>query len=70
MPYGIFALWSAIGCVAWGALFALIGYFFGESWGIIERYLGRAGLIGFLLGAGALAIYLFVIRRRREEAEE
>ena len=65
MRYGAFALWSAAGCAAWGVVFGLLGYFFGESWDLIERYLGRIGLIGFLLGAAALAAYVFFVRRRR-----
>lgn len=69
MPYRTFVVWSAVGCAAWGAIFTLIGYFFGESWDLIHRYLGRAGLVGFLLGAMALAAYLLILRRRREEAQ-
>lgn len=65
MPYRVFLLWSAVGCLAWGTLFSLLGYFFGESWDVIERYLGRAGLIGFLCGVALLGLYLFVLMRRR-----
>ncbi|MFN2431412.1 MAG: DedA family protein [Gemmatimonadota bacterium] len=68
MPYGTFVLWSAVGCAAWGTLFSLVGYFFGESWELIERYMGRAGLIGFLVGASALALYVFVLRRKTDES--
>lgn len=66
MPYGTFALWSAVGCAAWGILYSLIGYFFGESWEVIEKYLGRIGLVTFLCGAAALAAYLLLRKRRRE----
>ena len=65
MPYGVFALWSALGCVAWGTVFSLVGYFFGESWEIIDRYLGRVGVIGFVAGAAVFVVYLFLRRRRR-----
>ena len=64
MPYGVFALWSGLGCVAWGAVFSLVGYFFGESWELIDRYLGRVGVIGFVAGAGVLVVYLLLRRRR------
>ncbi len=67
MRYDAFALWSAVGCTAWGTLYSLIGYYFGESWDLIERYLGRAGLIGFLCGTAALVIYA-VVRGRRKRA--
>jgi membrane protein DedA with SNARE-associated domain len=69
MPYGPFALWSAVGCAAWGLFYSLIGYFFGESWDVIDKYLGRAGVIGFICGATALMIYLLVRRRRRSVTE-
>jgi membrane protein DedA with SNARE-associated domain len=68
MPYPAFALWSATGCFVWGWTFALIGYFFGESWELIDKYLSRAGLVGFLLGASALALYLYLARRKRHPA--
>jgi membrane protein DedA with SNARE-associated domain len=68
MPYGPFALWSAAGCFAWGWLFALIGYFFGESWELIDRYMSRAALIGFVVGASALALYLYFARRKEKNA--
>jgi membrane protein DedA with SNARE-associated domain len=70
MRYGAFALWSAVGCTAWGTLYSLIGYYFGESWDLIERYLGRAGLIGFLCGVAALAIYAVVRGRRKRTRRE
>jgi undecaprenyl-diphosphatase len=69
MPYGRFALWSAVGCVAWGTLYSLIGYYFGESWDVIEKYLGRAGLMGFLCGVALLAGYLIVRKRRARRAQ-
>jgi membrane-associated protein len=69
MRYGVFALWSAIGCVAWGTLYSLIGYFFGESWDLIEKYLGRVGLIGFLLGVAVLVGALALRRRRKAKGE-
>ena len=65
MPYGAFALWSAAGCLAWGVTFALLGYFFGESWELIERYLGRVGLITSISGLTLIALYIFITRRRR-----
>lgn len=69
MRYGAFALWSAVGCTTWGLFYSLLGFFFGESWEVIEKYMGRAGLIGFLLGAAALGTYLFLRKRRRKQAE-
>jgi membrane-associated protein len=69
MPYGPFALWSAVGCVAWGTLYSVVGYYFGESWDVIEKYLGRAGLVGFLCGMVLLAGYVIVRKRRGRKAK-
>lgn len=67
MPYGGFALWSAVGCATWGTAFALMGYFFGESWDIIERYMGRVGLIASLAGFTLIGSLLLWRRRRKKK---
>ncbi len=64
MRYGPFAVWSAVGCAAWGTLYSVVGYYFGESWDVIEKYLGRVGLVGFLCGVALLAGYVIVHKRR------
>jgi len=69
MSYGPFALWSAVGCAAWGTFFSLVGYFFGESWDVIERYMGRIGLIASLCGLAILGLYLFLRRKRSRKRE-
>jgi undecaprenyl-diphosphatase len=68
MPYSRFLPWSVLSCIIWGAVFTLIGYFFGASWDIIERYMGWGGAVGFVLG---IALLLWVFHRKREhELEE
>ncbi|MGH7551246.1 MAG: DedA family protein, partial [Gemmatimonadota bacterium] len=68
MPYSCFLPWSVLSCIIWGAVFTLIGFFFGASWDIIERYMGWGGAIGFVLG---IALLLWVFHRKREhELEE
>jgi membrane protein DedA with SNARE-associated domain len=32
-------------CALWAATFALLGYFFGESWHVVEKWFGRASAI-------------------------
>lgn len=50
MPYRRFALYNTIGCFLWASVFAVLGYFFGESWELLHRWAGRAGsLLGALL---------------------
>jgi undecaprenyl-diphosphatase len=57
MPYGRFFAFNAAGCVVWAAVFASLGYFFGESWTVIEKWIGRAGAI---IGAVAVAVLVLV----------
>ena len=57
MPYRKFFLYNAPGGILWTLVFLLLGYYFGQSWQLIEKWLGRAGLFLVLL---ALTIVLFV----------
>ena len=41
LPYGHFLSFNAIGCVLWAAIFSLLGYLFGQSWHLIDRWIGR-----------------------------
>jgi membrane protein DedA with SNARE-associated domain len=55
MPYKKFLLFNVAGGIIWTAIFTLLGYFFGQSWQLIEKWAGRAGvfiLFVFLVIAG------------------
>ncbi len=55
MPYKKFLLFNVAGGILWTAIFTLLGYFFGQSWQLIEKWAGRAGvfiLFVFLVIAG------------------
>lgn len=45
MPYRRFLLFNTLGCILWAAIFATLGYFFGESWQMLHRWAGRAGVL-------------------------
>lgn len=45
MGYWRFFSYNAIGCILWATIFALLGYFFGESWDLLEEWIGRAGAV-------------------------
>jgi membrane protein DedA with SNARE-associated domain len=49
LPYLRFLTFNAIGCVLWAAIYSLLGYLFGQSWHLIDRWIGRAGVIGAIL---------------------
>lgn len=49
LPYVRFLSFNAIGCILWATIFSLLGYLFGQSWHLIDRWIGRAGVIAALL---------------------
>ncbi len=53
MPWPRFFLANASGALVWATTIAFLGYFFGENWERLEKWLGRGGLI-------ALSIVLLV----------
>ena len=62
MPYGRFVAYNVIGGVSWGAAVALLGYAFGSSYHLVERWLGRISL--FLLILIVAGVLLFLLGRR------
>ncbi|MDN5916064.1 MAG: DedA family protein [Pseudonocardia sp.] len=63
MPLARFVLLSAVGSAVWNALFVGLGWFLGDRWGLIERYMGpisAAVLVVAVIGIGWL-----VLRRLR-----
>jgi len=44
LPYLRFLFYNALGCILWATIFTLLGYVFGQSWHLIDRWIGRAGI--------------------------
>ena len=63
MSYPRFVLFNAIGATVWGIAFVLLGFFVGTSWPIVERWLGRVGLVMGLLVIVAIVWWLRHHRR-------
>lgn len=62
MPWPRFLLANAAGALAWATSMALLGYFFGHSWHLLHKWLGRGGLI--ILGCVVvLAALPYLLRR-------
>jgi undecaprenyl-diphosphatase len=60
MPYGKFALFNVAGGIIWTVCFTSLGYFFGQSWRLVERWAGRAGVfVLFMILVIALFVYLY-----------
>jgi undecaprenyl-diphosphatase len=58
MPYGIFTLYNVMGGIAWASVFGTLGYIFGRSLPLLERYIGQASLAAVLLVALIIALVI------------
>lgn len=67
MKWSSFALYNIAGAILWSVAITLLGFFFGHSWNLLQRWLGRTGLIALvLLCVAGGGVYLFrKIRHRR-----
>ena len=45
MKWRVFVVYNAAGAILWAVVIALVGYFFGHSWPVLEKWVGRTGLI-------------------------
>jgi membrane protein DedA with SNARE-associated domain len=69
MSYPKFLAWNALGGLAWGVGFCLVGYFAGASYDKVATLIGRGtAIVVAVIVVGALAWWHF--RRRRREAAE
>lgn len=67
LPYLRFLIYNGIGCALWAAIFSLLGYIFGQSWHLIEHWIGRASVLGaILVGALIAMVWLWRWITRRE----
>jgi undecaprenyl-diphosphatase len=67
MPYRQFAFFNAAGGILWATAFTLVGYFFGQSWQLIDKWVGRAGVFALfmiLVIAGFAYLYNKLDRNR------
>lgn len=69
MRYRVFLFWNALGGIAWGVTYSLVGYFAGASYEKVASELGTgtAVVIGVLVVAG---IVVWRVRRKRREGSE
>ena len=69
MPWYRFLCFNAMGAVVWSVTMSLLGFFFGRSWALLERWTKGAGVA---LGAAAVVafiVYKLIKRTRRAQAE-
>jgi membrane protein DedA with SNARE-associated domain len=65
MQWSTFVVYNASGAVVWCTVIACAGYALGQSWELLERWIGRTGLLGLVVVCGASAIWFLRSRRRR-----
>jgi membrane protein DedA with SNARE-associated domain len=71
MRYRTFLLWNAVGGIAWGVTFSLVGYFAGASYEKVASSIGKGSAVVVALLVLAAVVVWWVRRRRRErEGEE
>ncbi len=68
MPYRRFLLFNAMGGLAWGVAFSLIGYLAGNSYQAVEQKVGTAGAV-VTAAVVVLAIAVWARRRHRGVSE-
>lgn len=62
MHWRTFFVWNVLGAMAWATCYAALGYLFGASWNVVERWVGHAGL--FLAAIAAISVAVLLLRRR------
>lgn len=62
MRWRIFFLYNAAGAVLWATAISLLGFFFGESWDLLQKWVGLGGVIA--VGVVLLAFLLMTLLRR------
>nr|ALS89530.1 SNARE associated Golgi protein [uncultured bacterium] len=63
MHWRTFLLYNAAGAILWSVVISLLGFFFGHSWNLLERWIGRT--TGVIVVAALIAIVVTMVWRRR-----
>jgi membrane protein DedA with SNARE-associated domain len=63
LPWPTFVAYNASGAVVWSTAVGLAGYALGESWDLLQAWVGRASLGGLIIAVALITVW--VLRRRR-----
>jgi membrane protein DedA with SNARE-associated domain len=69
MRWRVFLVYNMAGAILWSIVITTLGYLFGHSWPLLERWVGRSGLFMLLALVVALLIVWRVRKYRKEEKE-
>jgi membrane protein DedA with SNARE-associated domain len=64
MPYRRFIVWNALGGIAWGTTFALVGYLAGNSYEVVAQRIGVGGAVATVVVV-VVGLVIWHLRRRR-----
>ncbi|MYV69812.1 DedA family protein, partial [Streptomyces sp. SID2131] len=66
MPLPVFVALTALGSSIWNAALILAGYWLGDQWDVVGRYVGVVSKAVLVLGVLALVVYVAVRLRGRD----
>ncbi|MFB8383333.1 DedA family protein [Streptomyces rubiginosohelvolus] len=69
MPLPVFVLLTTLGSLIWNSVLVLAGYWLGDQWEAVETYVGVLSKVVVVLVAVALAAYVAVRLRGRNQAQ-
>ncbi|WP_406225358.1 DedA family protein [Streptomyces anulatus] len=69
MPLPVFVLLTTLGSLIWNSLLVMAGYWLGDQWEVVETYVGILSKAVVVLVAVALAAYVAVRLRGRNQAQ-
>jgi membrane protein DedA with SNARE-associated domain len=67
MRWRVFLVYNMAGAILWSIVISTLGYLFGHSWPLLERWVGRSGLFMLLALVVALVVVWRVRAYRKEE---
>jgi membrane protein DedA with SNARE-associated domain len=65
MRWRVFLVYNIAGAILWAAVITMLGYLFGNSWPLLERWVGRTGLF-MLLAVIVIAVVVWRVHVHRK----
>ncbi|HEX8921995.1 MAG TPA: DedA family protein [Pyrinomonadaceae bacterium] len=65
MRWRTFLIYNMVGALLWSVVITMLGYLFGHSWPVLEKWVGRSGMFILLAAMIAIAIIWRVRAHRR-----
>jgi len=66
LPWPVFSLYNLAGILVWASLVGTAGFLFGQSWEVLERWIGRSSLVVLAVAAAVIVLGARRLRRLRD----